>query len=121
MKLKDANDKGGDDSVCCADHSWAKGTHTLVVSRKRVTGSRFDVQFSDLGARYPFGFAAFDNAQVRHATPDDTLFLVFGKQVRGADEGREGEHRPGARGAGRALSSSAPHKPGSPAARAAPT
>jgi hypothetical protein len=50
-----------------------------VVSRKLVTGSRFDVQFSDLTARYGFGIAAFDNAQVRHATVDDTLYLVFGK------------------------------------------
>lgn len=44
------------------------GVHTSVVARKLVTGSKFDVQFSDLRARYPFGFAAFDNAQVRHAT-----------------------------------------------------
>ena len=27
----------------------------------------YDVQFADLGAEYLFGFAAFDNAQVRHA------------------------------------------------------
>ena len=26
-----------------------------------------------------FGFAAFDNAQVRHATADEPSFLVFGK------------------------------------------
>jgi hypothetical protein len=38
-----------------------------------------DVQFADLAARYPFGFAAFDNAAVRHATPEDALFMVFGK------------------------------------------
>jgi hypothetical protein len=25
------------------------------------------VQFKDLNAQYPFGFAAFDNAQIRHA------------------------------------------------------
>ena len=37
------------------------------------------VQWNDLNARYAFGFAAFDNAQVRHATADDTMFLVFGK------------------------------------------
>ena len=53
--------------------------HTAVLSRKLVTGSKLDVQFSDLAAKYPFGFAAFDNAQVRHATGDETLFLVFGK------------------------------------------
>lgn len=58
-------------------NSWANGMHTSVVSRKLVTGSKFDVQFSDLSARYGFGFAAFDNAQVRHATSDDPMYLVF--------------------------------------------
>lgn len=53
--------------------------HTAVVSRKLVTGSKFDVQWNDLGKRYAFGFAAFDNAQVRHATSDDPMFLVFGQ------------------------------------------
>jgi len=54
--------------------------HTSVISRKLVTGSKFDVQFANMGARYGFGFAAFDNAQVRHATTDDAMFLVFGKR-----------------------------------------
>ena len=49
------------------------------MGRKLVTGSKYDVRFKDLGARYPFGFAAFDNAQVRHATTDDALFLKFAK------------------------------------------
>ncbi|MFZ2306987.1 MAG: ethylbenzene dehydrogenase-related protein [Rhodoferax sp.] len=61
-------------------NSYANGMHTSVVSRKLVTGSKFDVQFSDLGKRYGFGFAAFDNAQVRHATSDDPMYLVFGKK-----------------------------------------
>ncbi len=59
--------------------SWRDGMYTSVVSRKLVTGSRFDVQFKDLAARYPFGFAAFDNAQVRHATTDDPLYMVFAR------------------------------------------
>lgn len=59
--------------------TWNNGVRTAVASRKLVTGSKYDVQFSKLDARYPFGFAAFDNAQVRHATGDDALFLVFGK------------------------------------------
>jgi len=50
-----------------------------MVSRKLVTGSKFDVQFDNLGGRYLFGFAAFDNAQVQHASGDDALVLVFGK------------------------------------------
>jgi len=60
--------------------SYANGMHTAVLSRKLVTGSKFDVQFSDLAARYGFGFSAFDNAQVRHATSDDPMYLVFGKK-----------------------------------------
>jgi hypothetical protein len=59
--------------------TWKDGVYTSVVSRKLVTGSKFDVQWNDLNARYAFGFAAFDNAQVRHATTDDPMFLVFGK------------------------------------------
>lgn len=61
-------------------NSYANGMHTSVISRKLVTGSKFDVQFADFGKRYGFGFAAFDNAQVRHATPDDPMYLVFGKK-----------------------------------------
>ena len=52
---------------------------TSVVSRKLVTGSKFDVQFSDLSAKYPFGFAAFDNAQVRHAVHYDPMYLAFAR------------------------------------------
>lgn len=58
---------------------WASGKHTSEVSRKLTTGSKMDVQFSDLNASYGFGFAAFDNAQVQHATGDDPLYLRFGK------------------------------------------
>ncbi|HEU0200350.1 MAG TPA: ethylbenzene dehydrogenase-related protein [Burkholderiaceae bacterium] len=58
---------------------WASGVLTSEVSRKLTTGSKFDVQFSDLNAQYAFGFAAFDNAQVRHAVHYDPLFLRFAK------------------------------------------
>lgn len=61
-------------------NSYANGVHTSVVTRKLVTGSKFDVQFADLAQRYGFGFAAFDNAQVRHATSDDPMYLVFGRK-----------------------------------------
>ncbi len=61
-------------------NSYSKGMHTSVISRKLVTGSKFDVQFANLSTRYGFGFAAFDNAQVRHATSDDPMFLVFAKK-----------------------------------------
>ena len=50
-----------------------------MVSRKLVTGSKFDVQFNDLAARYAFGFAAFDDAQVRHAVHYEAMYLAFAK------------------------------------------
>ena len=58
---------------------WANGVLTSEVSRKLVTGSKFDVQFSDLNGQYAFGMAAFDNAQVRHAVHYDALQLRFAK------------------------------------------
>ena len=58
---------------------WANGVLTSEVSRRLVTGSKFDVQFDDLNKTYYFGFAAFDNAQVRHAVHWDALKLVFAK------------------------------------------
>ncbi len=58
---------------------WANGQWTHEVARKLVTGSQFDVQFNDMSKAYAFGFAAFDNAQVRHAMNYDTLKLVFAK------------------------------------------
>jgi hypothetical protein len=69
--------KGVDRSDISVANAWVDGKHTSVMSRKLVTGSKFDVQFSDLNARYPFGFAAFDNAQVRHAMHFEALFLKF--------------------------------------------
>ncbi|MSP97562.1 MAG: hypothetical protein EXR29_10155 [Betaproteobacteria bacterium] len=58
---------------------WSSGVLTSEVSRKLVTGSKFDVQFNDMSSRYAFGFAAFDNAQVRHAVHYDALQLRFAK------------------------------------------
>ena len=74
-----ANELKGDRADLKLAHRWNSGKITSVVSRKLVTGSKFDVQFENLDARYAFGFAAFDNAQVRHATADDDSFLVFAK------------------------------------------
>ena len=56
---------------------WKDGTWTLVFSRKLVTNSEFDVQFSDLKKQYAFGVAVFDNAQVRHAYTPGVLKLAF--------------------------------------------
>ena len=60
-------------------NKWSNGMMTSVLSRKLVTGSKLDVQFSDLSAKYPFGFAAFDNAQVRHAAHFNPLYLTFAR------------------------------------------
>lgn len=58
---------------------WANGKWTAEMSRKLATGSKFDVQFTDMGKEYPFGVAFFDNAQVRHAYQEKPLKLVFQK------------------------------------------
>ena len=58
---------------------YKNGTWTAVLTRKLVTQGKYDVQFSDLGAEYLFGFAAFDNAQVRHAYHKTPIKLTFAK------------------------------------------
>jgi hypothetical protein len=73
-----SNPLQGDRADIRAARKWENGVSTTVLSRKLVTGSKFDVQF-DPAKRFPFGVAVFDNAAVRHATPDDALFMVFGK------------------------------------------
>jgi len=67
----------GDRGEIPAAIKWAKGKWTTVLSRKLVTGSKYDVQFDNLDSVYEFGFAAFDNAQVRHAMGSDVLKLQF--------------------------------------------
>jgi hypothetical protein len=69
----------GDRADIKVNYSWSNGVHTSMVARKLVTGSKYDVQFDDLGKGYLFGFAAFDNSQVQHASGDDALTLVFAK------------------------------------------
>lgn len=69
----------GDRADIKVANRWANGTWTSEVSRKLVTGSKLDVQFSDLNGSYAFGFAAFDNAQVRHAVHYEPLYLRFAK------------------------------------------
>ena len=60
-------------------YKWANGTYTFEVQRKLVTGSKYDVQFDATGKPYYFGFAAFDNAQVRHAFAREPYKLVLAK------------------------------------------
>ena len=59
-------------------YKWDNGKWTYEVARKLTTGSKFDVQF-DPGKTQYFGFAAFDNAQVRHAMGSDVMKLEFAK------------------------------------------
>jgi hypothetical protein len=58
---------------------WVNGVWTSEVARKLTTGSKYDVQFDNPNKTYYFGFAAFDNAQVRHSMNFDALKLVFAK------------------------------------------
>lgn len=69
----------GDRGDIDAAIGYKDGTWSAVLSRKLVTGSKYDVQFDNLGGEYLFGFAAFDNAQVRHAFHMAPIKLVFAK------------------------------------------
>ena len=69
----------GDRGEIATAISWKGGRWTAVMSRKLVTGSKYDVQFDKLDATYDFGLAAFDNAQVRHAIHMGALKLKFAK------------------------------------------
>ena len=69
----------GDRSDISVAYKWQSGTWTYEVSRKLVTGSKYDVQFGDPAKAYHFGVSAFDNAQVRHAMSAEPLRMVFSK------------------------------------------
>jgi hypothetical protein len=75
MVSKFTGDRGNIDTVI----GWKGGMWTAVLSRKLTTPSKFDVQFTNLDMEYPFGFAAFDNAQVRHAFHTGAIKLKFAK------------------------------------------
>ncbi|WP_263768282.1 ethylbenzene dehydrogenase-related protein [Propionivibrio soli] len=69
----------GDRGEIATGAKWANGKWTIEISRKLVTGSKFDVNFKDLDKTYGFGMALFDNAQVRHAYVQEPLHLQFKK------------------------------------------
>ncbi|WP_301101315.1 ethylbenzene dehydrogenase-related protein [Propionivibrio sp.] len=69
----------GDRGDVQVSSKWANGKWTIEIARKLVTGSKFDVNFSDLAKTYGFGMAFFDNAQVRHAFVQEPLILQFKK------------------------------------------
>jgi hypothetical protein len=53
----------------------------LEYGRKLNTGSKYDVQFSDIKKEYSFGTAIFDGAQVRHSYETGVSKLVFAGQA----------------------------------------
>ena len=67
----------GDRGDISAKIVYKDGVRTSVFWRKLVTGSEYDVQFSDLKKEYAFGVAVFDNAQVRHAYSPGVLKMKF--------------------------------------------
>ena len=67
----------GDRGDISAKDVYKDGMRTVVFHRKLVTGSEFDVQFSDLKKGYAFGVSVFDNTQVRHAYVPAVLTLRF--------------------------------------------
>jgi hypothetical protein len=67
----------GDRGDISAGWKWAGGVWTMELSRALVTGSEYDVQFSDLNQPYYFGVAVFENAQVRHGYHASSRTLVF--------------------------------------------
>lgn len=69
----------GDRGDISARGVYTNGVWTLEVSRKLVTGSKYDVQFSNLTQPYYFGVAVFDNAQVRHGFQMGATRIVFKK------------------------------------------
>jgi hypothetical protein len=67
----------GDRDDISAKHVWKDGVWTVVIARKLVTNSEFDVQFNDMKKEYAFGVAIFDNAQVRHAYQTGVLKMTL--------------------------------------------
>lgn len=69
----------GDRGDIATSAKWKDGKWTVEIARKLVTGSKTDVNFSDLSKPYGFGLGFFDNAQVRHAFVQEPLLLTFQK------------------------------------------
>lgn len=66
----------GDRADIRVAYRWKDGRYTYEVARKLKTGSAYDVQFEAAKTHY-FSFAAFDNAQVRHAMAAEPYKLVL--------------------------------------------
>lgn len=69
----------GDRGDIPAKGLWKDGKWTLEWSRKLSTGSKYDVDFSNLNRSYPFGVATFNNEQWDHSYSLGVFQLVFKK------------------------------------------
>ncbi len=69
----------GDRGDLTAKSAYRNGRWYLEWSRKLTTGSKTDVQFSDLAKAYYFGVAVFDNAQVRHSYQTGATRMTFAR------------------------------------------
>jgi hypothetical protein len=72
----------GDRGNITAGALWSSGSWTLEFGRDLVTGSQFDVQFSDTSpaATYDFGLATFNNSQKGHNKEFNAVYgFVFGQ------------------------------------------
>ncbi|MBI4344663.1 MAG: ethylbenzene dehydrogenase [Euryarchaeota archaeon] len=59
---------------------YSNGKWVMEAGRKLSTGSKYDVQFSDMKKEYQFGAAVFDNAAVRHSY-SGILKLKFAEEM----------------------------------------
>jgi hypothetical protein len=69
----------GDRGDVSVGAKWAGGKWTVEFARKLKTGSKHDIDLSDLGKTYAFGIGFFDNAEMRHAYVQAPLHLQFQK------------------------------------------
>ena len=69
----------GDRGDVSVGAKWEKSKWTVEFARKLKTGSKFDIDLSDLSKQYAFGIGLFDGAQVRHAYVQAPLILQFQK------------------------------------------
>lgn len=67
----------GDRADITAKAVYSNGNWTMEYGRKLITGSAFDVQFSDLNKSYLFGTAIFDNEQTQHSYESGVSKLLF--------------------------------------------
>ncbi|MBI2504501.1 MAG: ethylbenzene dehydrogenase [Candidatus Latescibacteria bacterium] len=81
----------GDRGDLPAMAQYSNGAWTMELSRKLVTGSDKDVQFSDLSQAYYFGVAVFDNAQVRHSFETGASALKFSQRPTAVAQSSWGE------------------------------